>query len=490
MEIVFTLLPHITTIINHSLSSGSFPSSFKSAIVRPLLKKVTLDPENLKNYRPVSNLPFLSKILEKVVLKQLLDHLHSNNLVYPLQSAYRSGHSTETALLKICNDMLTALDCNKASLLTLLDLSAAFDTIDHSILLSRLHHSFGLQNTVLSWFHSYITNRQQIVSVNGLSSPPSSLSYGVPQGSVLGPVLFVLYTYPVSSIVQEHLLQHHSFSDDNQLYASGLLCDLPLIIQNTQSCVSELKDWMTQNKLKLNEDKSEMILITPPKLQNHISLPTSINLIDSTITLSQSARNLGVTLDQNLSFQQHVSNVCRICFLELRRISSIRHLLSEDTTKTLVCAFVLSRLDYCNALLSGSPSHLINRLQKVQNHAARLIFRSSKYDHITPLLCSLHWLPVQQRISYKIACLCFKSIESSCPEYLTDLLHLYTPSRTLRSSSDARLFRIPTFRTKTFGQRSFAFQAPTVWNQLPHSLRYLPSLPTFKRHLKTHLFPK
>ena len=247
---------------------------------------------------------------------------------------------------------------------------------------------------------------------------------------------------------------------------------------------------MTENKLKLNEDRSELILITPPKLQNHHSLPTSIRLVDSSVTLSHSARNLGVTLDQTLSFHQHVNNICRTCFLELRRIASIRHLLSEDTTKTLVCAFVLSRLDYCNALLSGSPSHLINKLQRVQNHAARLIYRSSKFNHVTPLLCSLHWLPVKQRISYKIACLCFKSIESSCPEYLTHLLHLYMPSRTLRSSSDSCLYKIPTVRTKMFGQRSFSYQAPTIWNQLPHSLRYSPSLPTFKRSLKTHLFPK
>eukprot|EP00745_Piridium_sociabile_P007701 TRINITY_DN15145_c0_g1_i14.p1 TRINITY_DN15145_c0_g1~~TRINITY_DN15145_c0_g1_i14.p1 ORF type:complete len:248 (-),score=27.37 TRINITY_DN15145_c0_g1_i14:73-816(-) len=247
---------------------------------------------------------------------------------------------------------------------------------------------------------------------------------------------------------------------------------------------------MTDNKLKLNEDKTEIMLISPPKYLNHPSLPPSIDLIDSSITLSSCARNLGVTLDQTLSFQQHIANVCRVCFLELRRIASIRHLLSEDATKTLICAFVLSRLDYCNALLSGSPTCLISKLQKVQNHAARLIFRSSKFDHITPLLRSLHWLPIQQRIFYKVASLCYKSIESSCPQYLTDLLHLYTPSRELRSLSDTRLFVIPHVRTKRFGQRSFLYQAPFVWNQLPHQLRCSTSLPSFKSNLKTFLFPQ
>ena len=194
---------------------GSFPS----AIVRPLLKKNknknSLDTENLKQYRPVSNLPFISKITEKIVLLQLSQHLESNNLFYSLQSAYPPGHSTETALLKIVNDLLAALDISHISLLSLFDLSAAFDTIDHSILLSRLHHIFGISGTALSWFQSYLSDRTQVVSVNGASSALVALNFGVPQGPVLGPILFVLYTHPISEIVSYHSLSHHSFSDDH-----------------------------------------------------------------------------------------------------------------------------------------------------------------------------------------------------------------------------------------------------------------------------------
>ena len=484
-----TLLPYLSSVINNSLLSGSFPSVCKSAIVRPLLKKPTLDPELLKNYRPVSNLSFFSKIIEKVVLSQLLDHLSSNNLTYLFQSAYKSGHSTETALLKITNDLLFTLDNNDISLLSLLDLSAAFDTIDHEILLNRLNISFGISDSALSWFHSYLFDRSSSVSICGLSSDPSPLRFGVPQGSVLGPILFVLYTQSIASIVQCHSLSHHSFSDDNQLYASGPLANLPVLISSSQACVSELKVWMTQNKLKLNEDKTELIIIASKKICSSISLPTSVSLCGTDIPLSTSVRNLGVTLDQTLSFQIHVANICKACFYEIRRISSIRHLLTEDSTKTLLCAFVLSRLDYCNAILSGCPNYLIYKLQRVQNYAARLVFRSSKSDHISPLLHSLHWLPVQQRISHKTATLCYKSLDASCPQYLSDLLHLYTPSRQLRSSTDSRIFTIPTVRTKTFGQRTFSYQAPVVWNQLPHSIRHSPSLLTFKKNLKTYLFP-
>ena len=405
--------------------SGSFPVSFKSAIVRPVLKKPSLDPENFGNYRQISNLPFLSKITEKVVLAQLLKHLQTNKLLYHLQSAYRSDHSTDTALLKICNDILSALDNKNVALLSLLDLSAAFDTIDHSILLSRLQTCFGISGSVLSWFESYFSGRFQSVSVHGILSTLSPLLHGVPQGSVLGPILFVLYTCPLFTIVNAHLLSHHSFSDDNQLYITGPASEISSLVSSTQSCISQLKSWMTVNKLKLNEDKTEMILISSPK--SNLTLPTSVDLNGCSVTISSSVRNLGVTFDQSLSFRQHVANVCRLCYLEIRRISSVRHLLSDDATKTLLCAFVLSRLDYCNALLAGSPKHLIEKLQKVQNHAARLVFRCSKFHHVTPLLHNLHWLPVHLRIDYKISSLCFKVLESTAPSYLSDLLHVYTP---------------------------------------------------------------
>ena len=180
------LLPHLTIIINDSLHSGLFPSAFKSAIVKPLLKKTTLNPKFMKKYRPVSNLTFLSKTLEKVVLRQLSDHLLTNNLFCSHQSAYRADHSTETAILKIVND-LSALDEDKVSLLSLLDPTAAFDTIEHSIFLKRLSCSFGISDTFFACLTFYLPDHTQTISVNGSKSVPASLHYGVPQGSVLGP---------------------------------------------------------------------------------------------------------------------------------------------------------------------------------------------------------------------------------------------------------------------------------------------------------------
>ena len=163
-----------------------------------------------------------------------------------------------------------------------------------------------------------------------------------------------------------------------------------------------------------------------------------------------------------LSFQQQISSVCRICYLELRRISAIRHYLSEDVTRKLLCVFVLSRLDYFSSLLAGCPKCLLSKLQKAQNNAARLIFITTRSAHVTPLLHSLHWLPTEQRIEYKLSLLCFKIVSHQAPIYLSELLHLYTPSLQLRSSTDTRVFRIPSFRTKSCGQRSFSYQTPVV----------------------------
>ena len=193
-----------------------------------------------------------------------------------------------------------------------------------------------------------------------------------------------------------------------------------------------------------------------------LTVPQSINLEGSGIKLANTVRNLGVCLDPTLSFQQQISSVCRICYLELRRISAIRHYLSEDVTKKLLCAFVLSRLDYCNSFLADCPKYLLSKLQKVHSNAARLVFRTTRSAHVTSMLHSLRWLSIEQRIEYKLSLICFKIISHQAPIYLSELLHLYTPSQQLRCSTDTREFRIPSFRTKSCGQRSVSYQAPVI----------------------------
>ena len=257
-----------------------------------------------------------------------------------------------------------------------------------------------------------------------------------------------------------------------------------------QTCLLDVKLWMVDNRLKLNDDKTEALLFMRRNARVPDDVPSFIKVCDSEICFSHSARNLGITLTSDMSLDNHISNICRSAYYEIRRICSIRHTLTVQTTNTLVCALVLSKLDYCNSYLAGSASYLIQKLQKVQNSAARLVLMAKKSDHATPLLRKLHWLPIQARIEYKLSVLCFNFFDGSSPAYFSDLLSPYIPARSLRSSSDNRILTVPSIKTKSYGQRTFSYNAAKQWNTLPHNIRHSNTIGSFKRSLKTFLFIK
>ena len=436
----------------------------------------------------MSNLPFLSKVLEKIVLKQVQDHLRSNDLVDVFQSAYRRDHSMETAVLSVLDSLLVQNDERRVSLIALLDLSAAFDTLDHSVMLKRLEMSFGFRGSLLRWFSSYVSDRFQRVVIDDVCSEPSALLYGVPQGSVLGPVLFSLYSQPLSDVISSHGCQYHKYADDTELSKSASPDSFSTVTLTVQSCVHDISSWMNSNKLKLNPDKTEVM---PVGSVSRLALvgEESLNLGGATILFQPSVKYLGVKLDQTLSMHDQISSTCRACFFELRRIASIRPFLSKEAVLKLVVATVLSRLDYCNSVLIGLPEDQILRLQRVQNSAARLVLGKKKKDHVTPLLQTLHWLPVKARCQYKIAVLAYRHFDGTLAPYLSTLLSTREAPRTLRSAKEKRL-AIPRCNLKSAGERSFRFVAPSVWNALPISLRDMPSLDLFKSSLKSHLFMK
>uniref|UniRef100_A0A8C5BQM8 Reverse transcriptase domain-containing protein n=1 Tax=Gadus morhua TaxID=8049 RepID=A0A8C5BQM8_GADMO len=254
-----SISPMITNIINSSLTTGTVPPTLKLAAITPILKKPGADPTDLNHYRPISNLPFISKTIERVVAAQLQSHLDTNNLHEPFQSGFRPKHSTETALVKITNDLFLAANSGLLTILILLDLSAAFNTISHPLLLDRLA-GIGITGAELSWFTSYLTGRQQFLQLSNHKSGCSGVSLGVPQGSVLGPLLFTTYLLPLGTLLRHHGVHFHCYADDTQVYIStkptAAIPPTSLI-----TCLEEIRSWLSRNFLKLNGNKTEALLI-------------------------------------------------------------------------------------------------------------------------------------------------------------------------------------------------------------------------------------
>ena len=299
-----------------------------------------------------------------------------------------------------------------------------------------------------------------------------------------------MYIKPLSAIIDSHSIIHHSFADDLQLQMSAPPDRISELLHSMQSCICDVKVWATANMLKLNDSKTELMLVTSKRSKHLHNLPTSITIGNAQIPFKQSVKNLGFTLDCHLTMNAHVSTIARTCYCELRRLASIRRFLTSTATATLVSAFVLSRIDYCNSLLFGSTHDVISHLQRIQNYAARVILRLPMSSRITIHLKSLHWLPVKVRSTYKIACLCYHCHSSTAPSYVTDMLHKKpSHTRSTRSSSYTMpLLNRPAHSKATLGDRSFSFASSSVWNSIPNDVRCAPSLSSFKSRLKTYLF--
>ena len=490
-DFVDELAPFITIIFNKSLCEGYFPALFRMAEITPILKKSTLDASNPLNYRPISGLPFLSKQLERVVNEQLLVHLGENQLLPEHQSAYRRSHSTETALLKVTSDVLLAADRGMVTLLGMLDLSAAFDCVDHHILLCRLRISYGITDVVLEWIASYLTGRSQYVRYNGMKSRVASIACGVPQGSVLGPLYYILYTSDVFKLITQRGFRIHGYADDLQIYDHCSVSDISILEARFTSCFDSVQSWMNSNRLRLNASKTEFIWLgSSRRLQRCSFDPLLIG--GSIVHPAASVRDLGVILDPALSFVSHVARLTGVSFYHIRQLRTIRYSLTTDSCHSLVRALIVSRLDYCNGLLGGAPAFLLDRLSGVLRAAARVVLQLPGRSHITDAMKDqLHWLDIPARVDFKLCVLAFRCLHGSAPPYLARCCTRVIPGRSdLRSASAAKgRLVVPKTDTKTISRKAFAISCPLAWNRLPDELHDDSlSLMEFRRKLKTFLF--
>ena len=439
-------------------------------MLNPLLKKKGLDPQE-KNYCPVSNLPYFSKLVEHATLMQFDKHCREHHLLPDFQSAYRKGYSTKTSLMKITNDIFWSMERKQVTAVIVLDMLAAFDTVDHDLLLDILCKRFGIAETALQWYQSYLRPQGMKVHINDSYSSISPLNYSVPQGSASDANLFTAYCASIKSVIPDSITIN-GFADDHSIrksFNAGSQDQGSQSIILMVDTVANIASWMDNMHLKLNPDKTKFIMFG---YRNQLDkCKTSyVTISGSTIPKSPSVKYLGVTLDENLNLKEHILTKCRTAMANFVRICNIQQYLTTDACSTLVLGLCISHLDYVNALYYGLPNKTISHLQIVQSMCAKLTLRKSKYDSTTDALSQLHWLPIKHRVNFKIATITHKCIYGTAPQYLNDLLIPAPNPRSLKSSNDKTKLIIPFTRCKTFTMRSFNIVAPMIWNQLPMSL--------------------
>ena len=339
---------------------------------------------------------------------------------------------------------------------------------------------------------SFLTDRTQQVAYGGQLSPVHQLLFGVPQGSVLGPLLYVLYTAELGCIVQLHEMKLHQYADDSQVYMSITVCNTAAAVQTFTACIADMNAWMSASRLRLNPAKTQVMCLGSRQLVSQIDI-RDIPVLSTHVPPVESAHDLLVVVDSQLSLSAHVTALCymRSCYYHLRQLCPAARSLSTETAKTLVQGFISCRLDYCNSLLYGVADSLIQMVHSVQNAAARLVTGVRRQEHITPMLCNLHWLPVRERVRFKLACVMYKSLlgqpSPSTWPMMSSSMMMYSRWHLLRSAN-YRTCVVP--RTQNgFGDRDFSVTGPRIWNDLPPELRHVDiSFGQFINMLKSYLF--
>ena len=479
------LIAELCEIVNLSLTTSSM-NGLKSAHLTPLIKGNSLDSSILKNYRPVSNLAFVGKLIEKVVQIRLSEHLEENNLNIPYQSAYKKNFSTETLLIRVVNDLLIAADENKATVVMLLDLSAAFDTVDHNKLLHILEQEIGIKGNALSWFRSYLCGRCQKVKIGDTESIEITIRFGVPQGSVLGPILFNIYIRSLYKTINSTLFNVHGFADDHQVFKSFKTeSEYQIMTDELPVCFRVINEWMTTHFLQLNPGKTEIMVFGTQNTLSKLEIQGVFITPDLCIRLDSTSKNLGLHLDSCLTFSAQVKKLKISCFRKLRNIARMKAFLTVGQMQTLVQALVISSLDYCNGLYFGTSNAVTKQLQNIQNRACATILglkrKESKREHLQ----KLHWLPILERIEFKIILLVYKALNGLAPAYISELIHF-------NAISGSRSPSLRTYISKScLGDRAFICCAAKLWNALPTEIRECPfGINVFKLRLKTYLFKR
>ena len=475
------LCPHFVNLVNLSLASSSC-DGVKEAHVVPILKSLNIDKNDLCNYRPVSLLSFISKLTERVVHSRISTHLTLNGLDNNSQYGYKKGHSCETLLLKLMDDILVAVDKQFGVVVMIVDLSAAFDTVDHSLLLNMLQFKYCITGSALKWLKSFLSDRTQRVRVGDCLSESLIVVFGVAQGSVLGPLLFNMYCSSINDVFSSCGFESYGYADDNigtRIFpASASLSIFHDIVPN---CLQSIKQWADSHFFKLNANKTKVMVFGNTTFMSEFNLHTFRNFDGSVIPISKEVNLLGVSLDPTLSMDCYVSNIISSVNLTLRNIKAIRKFLNKKAVETLVHSLITSKLDSCNVLLMRMTKKNMSKLQLLQNAALRCVLDIPPHSSLSHHYMELHWLHIEKRIHFKYITVIFKCLNNIAPKQLSSKLKLHCAFEMLLNTNNF----VP---SSNWGKRSFSYLAPRLWNALPIELRIITNIERFKTNLKQFLF--
>ncbi|PFX19180.1 putative RNA-directed DNA polymerase from transposon X-element [Stylophora pistillata] len=463
----------ICDIFNQSISQGTFPDDWKYARITPLYKQG--DRGDANNYRPISVIPIMAKVFERIVYEQLYAYLEEHDILCQNQSGFRANHSTVTALLEATDSWAYNIDNEKINGVIFLDLKKAFDTVDHQILLSKLNY-YGIHGKSFRWFQSYLENRTQKCSVNGSLSSSYSLTCGVPQGTILGPLLFLLYINDLPNCLSN--CKPRMYADDTHLTYAGSN------LENVQFCLNEdlenVFNWLQANKLTLNMTKTEFMLIGSRQRLNTLTASPTIRMNNTQVSQVTATKSLGVIIDAKLDWYSHIEKLTKKIASGIGALKRIRHLISASALHLIYQALVKPHFDYCDIVWGSCGNTRRDELQKLQNRAARVLTFSNYDADATELLGFLGWKNLARLQEIHKATMMVKCLHGLAPRYLYSKFTWRDSAYDLRDS-EIKL-NVPLPRTNYY-RKSFSYNGTTLWNSLPRDMRNTESLGLFKHKI-------
>ena len=379
------------------------------------------DPENVNNYRPISVLPVLSKVIERHVHDSLYSYLCTDNLIYSKQSGFRKRHSTETALIGIIDELLFNLDSDRVSGMILIDYCKAFDMVDHSILLQKLQ-AYGFDNKSLIWFRSYLNERRQLVSMGNIESPTACVRHGVPQGSILGPLLFIVFINDLPLHVSS--AQIDLYADDTTLTSAANFDSVGVLQSSLTTAISEVDQWETANKLPLNEGKTKVLTITGKRLSTRINHDLAVVVNGKQLENVRCAKLLGLEIDHELTFIPHVEKLSKKLSQRIGILKRIKYCLPLKHRLIFYNTMIRPVIDYVNVVWTSCDKHCLNRVLKLQKRAARVILDADCQASSVKLFNKLNWIPFFEQAKLTKCCIIYKRLQGHVPTYLKSLLKL------------------------------------------------------------------